>query len=419
MPIAYIDIHLHSRFSRACSKDITLETLERAAIKKGLNILSASDFTHPEWFKEIKSNLKEIDNTGLYRYKSDNVSFLMSTEISLMYSQGGKGRRIHYLITAPNIEVAEQITSWLKTKGRVDYDGRPIFGFSSPELVENLMQISKEILIIPCHALTPYFGILGSKSGFDSIEECFEDQIKHIYSIETGLSADPAMLWRISSLDKFTLTSNSDSHSANIIRLGREFNAMEMKEFTYKNIFDIIKNKDKKRFLYTGEVPPAIGKYHWDGHRACNISFSPKETKKNKGICPVCGKPLTIGVEYRIEELADRPEGFVPKDAIPFKKLLPLAEVLAAVYNTDPFTKKVFVETNKLLNEFGSELNIILDVPENKLKTVVDEKAVNAILKNREGKLKVQPGYDGVYGKIIIVESKRNQKSLNSFLNKK
>lgn len=294
MSIAYIDMHIHSRFSRATSKDITLETLERAGIQKGLNILSVGDFTHPVWFKEIKANLKEVENTGLYRYKSEKMFFLLTTEISLIYSQDEKLRKIHHIILSPNIETAEQITDWLKTKGRVDYDGRPIFGFSSPELVENMLNISKDIMIIPAHAFTPWFGIFGSKSGFDSVEECFQDQTKHVYALETGLSADPPMVWRISSLDKYTLVSNSDAHSANTIRLGREFNVMEMKEFAYKNIFEIIKNKDKKRFLFTGEVEPSLGKYHYNGHRNCNVCLNPKESKKYNNICPMCVKGDTI-----------------------------------------------------------------------------------------------------------------------------
>jgi len=827
----FADLHLHSRFSRACSKNITLETLEKSAIQKGLNILGVSDFTHPTWFKEIKLNLKEIDDTGLYQYKSNDVYFLLTTEISLIYNQGEETRKIHHLILAPNIEIAEQITSWLKTKGRVDYDGRPIFGFTSPELVESMMDISKDIMIIPAHCLlpnepiqtnkgmipiekltessivlthkgnykkiekvmkrkydgeliglkpscfnsftfftpehpvyiikshkscknvshttckptcsylkrgcknpkfknyklewtkasevdrndicafpiykkvkdirfidiinflsskvyledeyaksrkekifiknlgvkrnievskefcrlvgyylaegyatrdhitfsfnkneteyindvrnllrrvfgklinvrlksdkngilvethskilvdffkifyksapfraqnkylpefflklpiekqkqillgwwrgdagvtssidiinqmrlilfrlkiiptisvttkemmnkkgkeidgrriiakndsycisylcffdrnldllklkefrkykskldrrkgyfdedyvylpitgickkkyfgyvynlevkddnsfltknftvhncmTPWFGIFGSKSGFDSVEECFQDQSNHVYATESGLSADPKMLWRMSSLDKYTIVSNSDAHSANTTRLGRELNVMEMKEFSYKNIFEIIKNKDKNRFLFTVEVPPEEGKYFWDGHRNCNVSLDPKESKKYHDICPVCGKPLTIGVLHRVEELADRPEGFVPKNAVPFKSLLPLSELLAAVYNTQIFSKKVWEESTKLVKEFGSELNVLLEAPEEKLRLLTHEKIAKIIIKNRKEELKVQPGYDGVYGSIILDEKSQKgtikiQRSLKEF----
>jgi len=421
MPTAYIDMHLHSRFSRACSKSITLETLEKTAIQKGLNIISISDFTHPIWFREVKSNLKEIDETGLYHYKSNNIYFLLTTEISLIYNQDGKTRKIHYLILAPNMEIVEQITTWLKTKGRVDYDGRPIFGFTTPELVENMMSISKNIMIIPSHCMTPWFGIFGSKSGFNSVKECFKDQTKNIFALETGLSADPLMLWRISSLDNYTLVSNSDSHSANTIRLGRELNVMEMKEFSYKNIFEIIKNKDKNRFLFTIEVNPSLGKYHWDGHRNCDVCLSPKESIKYHNICPVCGRPLTIGVEHRVEELADRENDFIPENAIPFKTLLPLSELIAYVYNTQAFSKKVWTESTKLIKEFGSELNVLLDADKEKMKLLINEKLVDLILKNREGKLNVQPGYDGVYGKIILsgnISIKQPQKRIDSYINK-
>jgi uncharacterized protein (TIGR00375 family) len=830
MPIAYIDMHLHSRFSRACSKNITVETLEKAAIQKGLNIIGVSDFTHPIWFKEVKSNLKEINETGLYQYKSERVNFLFTTEVSLIYNQNGETRKIHHLILAPNIEIAEQITSWLKTKGRVDYDGRPIFGFSSPELIENMMSISKDIMIIPAHCLlpnepvqtnkgmmpiekltessfvlthkgnykrvekvmkrkydgelvglkpscfnsftfftpehpiyiikshksckniphttckptcsylkrgcqnpkfkgyklkwtkaseinrndicafpiykkvkdirfiniinflsskiyledeyvkprkekmfiknlgvkrnievskefcrligyylaegyttrdhiafsfnkneteyindvrkllrrifgklinvrlksdkngilieihskilvdffktfykstpyraqnkylpelflklpiekqkqillgwwrgdvgvtssidiinqmrlilfrlkiiptitvttkeamnkkgkeidgrriiakndsycisylcffdrnldllklkefrkykskldrrkgyfdenyvylpitgickrkysgyvynlevkddnsfltknftvhncmTPWFGIFGSKSGFDSVEECFQDQSNHVYAIESGLSADPRMLWRISSLDKYTIVSNSDSHSANIIRMGRELNVMEMTEFSYKNIVEAIKNKDKNKFLFTCEVPPEEGKYHWDGHRIHNVSLDPKEAIKYHNLCPVCGKPLTIGVLHRVDELADREEGFVPRNAIPFKSLLPLSELIAEFYSTQPFSKKVWEESTKLTKEFGSELNVLLNADEERLKILADEKLAEIIIRNREGKLKVQPGYDGVYGKLILngnVAKKQSQRSIDSYI---
>ncbi len=416
----FADLHIHSHYSRATSKNMNIENLDKHAKIKGIDILGTGDFTHPLWFKEMKSLLREVDDSNLYQYKTKDLYYMLTAEISLMYSQGGKGRRIHVVIFAPNFEVVRQINDWLLTKGRLDYDGRPIFGFPATELVENLMSISKDIMIIPAHAWTPWFGILGSKSGFDSIEECFQDQTKHIHAIETGLSSDPSMNWRLSSLDKFSLVSNSDCHSYYTWRMGREANVFDLNKVTYKNIVDAIKKRDKNKFLYTIEVDPAYGKYHWDGHRNCNVSMSPKESRKVNKICPSCGKPLTIGVEYRVEELADRKEGFVPKNAIPFKKLLPLSELLAAIYNTQVFTKKVLGESEKLIKEFGSELNILLNVEENKLKLLTKEKIVKAIIQNREGKLKVQPGYDGVYGKLIMNDSEKisKQESLKKFIKK-
>lgn len=397
----YVDLHIHSRYSRATSKNISINTLEKAARLKGLNVLGTGDFTHPSWISELKRDLTEIENTGIYQTKN-GFNFIHTTEISLIYSQGGKGRRIHIILLAPNFEIVTQINDWLKTKGRVDYDGRPIFGFSCQELVENMMGISKDIMIIPAHCMTPWYGILGSKSGFDSVEECFQDQTKYIYALETGLSADPEMLWEISSLDKFALISNSDSHSANIIRLGREFNAFALERLTYKEIINAIKNKDKKKFLFTGEVPPSLGKYHFDGHRNCGISFSPKETRKHKGMCPICKKPLTIGVEYRVKELADRPEGYKPENAVSFKSLIPLAELIASLYKTQAFTKKVQNDCELLIQRLGSELNVLLETPEEEIKSITNEKIALIIMLNRKGKIKVRPGYDGVYGNPII-----------------
>ncbi|MBU3904676.1 MAG: endonuclease Q family protein [Nanoarchaeota archaeon] len=393
------DLHMHSKYSRATSKNMTIENIDKYAKIKGLNLIGTSDFTHPIWFKTLKQNLNEYDS-GIYQYKNKNIRFMLTGEISLMYKQDEKGRRVHFLIFAPNFEIAEQITDWLKTKGRVDYDGRPIFGFTSIEFVEAIMNISKDIMLIPAHIMTPYFGILGQKGGFNSLEECFGDQVKHIHAVETGISADPEMLWRISSLDKFTPISNSDSHSYYTWRIGREANVFELKTLTYKNIINAIKTR--KGFKYTIETPPEYGRYHWDGHRVCNVFFSPAQTKKLKGICPVCKKPLTIGVEYRIEELADRKIGFKPKNAIPFKRMLPLAEILSGIYGTGISTNKVQIETNKLVKEFGSELNVLLNVSENQLKLLVNEKIANIIIKNRNGELSVQPGYDGIYGKLLL-----------------
>jgi uncharacterized protein (TIGR00375 family) len=397
---------------------MNLEQLEKYGKIKGLNLIGTGDFTHPLWFRELKSNLKEFENSNLYQYKDKDVLFMLSTEISLMYPQDGKGRRIHIVILAPSLEIAKQITDWLKTKGRVDYDGRPIFGFTAIELVENLMKISKDIMIIPAHIWTPWFSIFGSKSGFDSVEECFQDQAKHIYAVETGMSSDPAMNWRVPALDKYTLISNSDCHSPWPWRLGREANVFDTK-ISYKEITNAIKQKDNKKFLFTIEVDPSYGKYHWDGHRKCDVCLKPKQSLKYKNTCPVCSRPLTIGVLNRVEELAERKEGYRPKNAIPFKILLPLSELIATVYNTNVYTKKVWEQYNKLIKEFKSELNILLEVRKEKIKLISGEKIAETIIKNREEKLKVQPGYDGVYGKLLLsgrISQKLPQKRLSSFI---
>ncbi|MBU3896790.1 MAG: endonuclease Q family protein [Nanoarchaeota archaeon] len=390
------DLHIHSRFSRACSKNINIENLEKYAKIKGLNLLGTGDFTHMKWRKELDEKLKE-DEYGILRTQT-GFPFLWQTEISLMYTQDGKGRRVHFVILAPNKSVVNQITETLGKKGRLDYDGRPIFGFSGIELVDMMMNISKDIEIIPAHAYTSWFGILGSRSGFDSVEECFKEKSKYIHAIETGISSDPEMNWRLSSLDKYTLVSFSDMHSFWPWRMGREATVFNC-DLKYKDIINAIRTK--KGLVETIECFPQYGKYHNDGHRSCGVSMSPKESRKLNKLCPVCHKEMTIGVEYRIEELADRPVGFTPKNSIPFKRLLPLAELIASVYNTTPSTKKVSIDLNKLTDKFGSELNVLLDIPEYKLESIVNEKIVNIIMKNRAGSLVVKPGDDGLYGKII------------------
>lgn len=398
----FADLHLHSHYSRATSKNMNIENIDKYAKIKGLNLMGTGDFTHPVWLKELKKKLKEVES-GIYQYKSKDIFYMLSTEISLIYSQDNRVRKIHHVVLAPNFEVVGQINSVLGKRGNLSADGRPIIGsFPSPDFAEVMMKISKDIMIIPAHAWTPWFSIFGSKSGFDSVEECFQDQSKHIYALETGMSSDPAMNWRISALDKYSLVSFSDSHSYYTWRLGREACVFELSKLNYKNIVEAIKEKDSKKFLYTIETNPAYGKYHWDGHRACNIFMSPKDSKKYKDYCPVCKKKITIGVEHRVEELADRKEGYKPKGAIPFKILLPLGELIATVFNTEVFTKKVFVESEKLIKEFGSELNVLLEAEKNKLKLLTNPRIVDAIMKNREGKIKVQPGYDGVYGKPIL-----------------
>ncbi len=389
------DLHIHSKYSRATSKNMDLSGIAAGAKTKGIDIIGTGDFTHPVWMRGLKKNLAE-ETSGIYSF--NDVSFILTSEISLMYKSGDRGRRVHFLIMAPSIAIAEQINEFLDTKGRRDYDGRPIFGFTSIELADVMMQISKDIEIIPAHAWTPYFGIFGSKSGFDSIEECFEDKSKHIHAIETGLSSDPAMNWRIPGLDEITLISNSDAHSP--AKIGREANVFELKEnFSYKDIINIIRTR--KNFLFTIEVDPGFGKYHFDGHMDCKISMSPNETKKLNGICPKCKKPLTIGVMSRVEELARRKEGFMPKNAVPFKLLLPLPDLISFAMNCSAGTKKVGQEYGMLIHEFGSEFNVLMNADKKNIEKISGDKITDIILSNREGGLKIKPGYDGFYGKII------------------
>ena len=391
------DLQIHSRFARACSSQINIENLEKWARIKGIDILGCADFQHPLWNKEIKEKLTEDENGILWT--KTKFPFLWQTEVSLMYSQGGKGRRVHHLIYSPSGNVADQIIEALGKKGRLDYDGRPIFGFSSIELVEMMLGISKDIEIIPAHCMTPWMSIFGSKSGFSSIKECFQDKSNHIHAVETGMSANPPMLWRLG--ENINLISFSDMHSFWPWRIGRESTIFNT-ELKYKEILNAIRTGEG--LWGTIETDPRYGKYHFDGHRNCNISLSPKETRELNGICPVCKQNLTIGVEYRIEELAKYEEGFKPDNAKPFYSLIPLSELISVVYNKPLASKGTWLIYNKLIEKFGNEFNILLNVNENDLLQVVDKKLVEVILLNREGKLKIFPGFDGVYGKIILNE---------------
>lgn len=399
------DLHIHSKYARGCSKDLDLPNLEKYARIKGIDLLGTGDFTHPKWIAELKSQLTE-DGSGILRTKS-GYPFMLTSEISMIFSQGGKGRRVHNIILAPSFSMVDQITAMLLKRGRVDYDGRPVFGMSCVELVDEMQRIDPRIEIIPAHAWTPWFAIFGSKSGFDSLKECFQEKVKHIHAIETGMSSDPAMNWRISALDGINLVSFSDSHSYWPFRLGREATLFDCPtapgELTYDAIIDAIRTGE--RLAGTVETDPNYGKYHLDGHRACNIRFTPEETKKRNGICPKCGKPLTIGVEYRIEELADRPAGFKPAAAKPFQRLLPLQELLAGVYKAGIATKAVWATYYRLLKAFGTEFAVLRDASEPALAQVVDPKITALILKNRTGEITVDPGYDGEYGVPQIPET--------------
>ncbi|MBI4154622.1 DNA helicase UvrD [Candidatus Woesearchaeota archaeon] len=400
------DLQIHSKYSRATSKDLSIENLEKYARIKGVNLLGTGDFQHPLHRKDIDKYLKE-DKNGIL-WTKNKFPFIWQTEVSLMFSQGGKRRAVHLLIFSPNGKIADEITKFLGSKGRLDYDGRPIFGMSCIELVKGLKNIDDMIEIICAHSWTPWFGVFGSDSGFDSIQECFQDQTEHIYAIETGLSSDPAMNWRISKLDRYTIVSNSDSHSFWPYRLGREATIFDLKELSYENIIKAI----RKRVGLSGtiEVSPFFGKYHLTGHRNCGVSFESSEAEKLNNICPKCKGKLTIGVAARVEQLADRPEGFVPENAVPFRTLIPLQEILASILKVGVLTKKVWNEYDKLISRFGSEFNVLLNISEEDLLSKVDQRIANAILLNRKGKIKVKGGYDGVYG-VPIIDDSNNQHS--------
>ncbi|MBI4149740.1 DNA helicase UvrD [Candidatus Woesearchaeota archaeon] len=392
------DLHVHSKYARATSKSLDLENLEKYARIKGLHLLGTGDFTHPAWIRELKSKLTEQD--GICSTAS-GFPFLLQTEISLIYSDGGKGRRIHNIVLAPGFAVVEQITEYLLKHGRVDYDGRPIFNIPCPEFTAELKKISADIEIIPAHVWTPWFSLYGSMSGFNSIKECFKDQARHIKAIETGLSSDPGMNWRLSELDNIAIVSFSDLHSHWPWRIGREATVFDVEKVTYKNIIAAL---HEKKIQKTIEFWPEEGKYHYDGHRNCNVCLHPADAVKNRNRCPACGSQLTIGVLHRVEELADRPEGFKPAHAIPFQNLIPLSELIAGISKQPVGSQKVWKVYNDLIAAFGNEFSVLLDAEQQDLVKAAGEKVADIIIRNRSQKIPFKPGYDGVYGIPLLSE---------------
>ena len=403
------DFHIHSKYSRATSPSTDLDNLEKWARIKGIKVLGTGDFTHPKWLLEIKEKLEPAES-GLFKLrKSDSPTrFILTSEISCIYKKNYKVRKVHIIVFAPSVEAVEKINGRLNQIGNLHSDGRPILGLDAKELAKIVLDADENCLVVPAHAWTPWFSVFGSKSGFNSLQECFDEYTKYIYAIETGLSSDPAMNWRLSQLDNITLISNSDSHSPQ--KIGREANVFNT-DLSYAGIADAIKTKDKEKFLYTIEFFPEEGKYHYDGHRSCDVSFSPGQSRKYNNICPKCGKPLIIGVLNRVEELADRPEGFVPKNAIPFKNLIPLNEIIAESIGKTVAAKDVDKYYNNLIKNIGSELKILLDSKREELEKESLPEIAEGILRTREGKVFVEPGYDGVYGKIKIFADGKNKKT--------
>lgn len=408
------DLQIHSKYSRACSQDLNPKSIGQWADKKGIQIIGTGDFTHPKWLLELRESLEER-KPGLYqlRDKSSQAFFMITGEVSSIYKQGEKVRRVHNMILAPNFKAADKIIAGLEKRGaNLKADGRPIMGIKCPDLVKIVKDASAEAQIIPAHAWTPHFGVFGSLSGFNSIAEAFGDQAKHIFAIETGLSADPKMNWQISDLDKYSLVSNSDAHS--LRKIGREANVFEIAPdiLSYNEIIRVIKNKNPKEFLYTLEFFPEEGKYHLDGHSTCKFSCLPKQTKKLGGICPICGKKLLVGVLNRIDALADREHGFIPKSAVPFKSVIPLEEILAETLKVGTQSKKV-VETYERMVAQHPEFNILLDLNEAQIAQISSLAIAQAVMRVREGKVKLDGGYDGVFGKIHIFSEGEREKILN------
>jgi uncharacterized protein (TIGR00375 family) len=399
------DLHIHSRYSRATSEKMCPEEIARFAKIKGLNLVGTGDFTHPKWLKELQETLIREENTSLYKLRSQSsqVNFMITTEVCTIFSFQNESKKVHHVILTPSVETAVQINDRLSKYGDLASDGRPTLNMDAPGLVEEVMEVSNENMVFPAHAWTPWFSIFGAFSGFNSIEECYQDMTKHVHALETGLSSDPPMNWRLSKLDSYALVSNSDSHSFWPWRIGREANVFELEQLSYHEVVDAICCKDWKRFKFTIETDPAYGKYHWTGHRNCHVALSPQEAIKLGNVCPVCRRKLTKGVEQRVEELADRPVDFEPENAIRFKRLLPLSEIIAAVLSSDsPSTQKVWGIYNSLVERFGNEYNVLIDASIDALSAVTIREVAEAIVKVREGKVRVIPGYDGVYGRLDL-----------------
>jgi uncharacterized protein (TIGR00375 family) len=404
------DLQIHSRYSRACSQDLNPGNIGKWADKKGIAIVGTGDFTHPAWLKELKENLVE-KKPGLYQLKDKSAKayFLLSAEISSIYKLGDKVRRIHNMILAPNFAAVDRIIAGLEKVGaNLKSDGRPIMGVKCPDLVKIVLDADSSCVIIPAHVWTPHFGLFGSLSGFDTVEEAFGDQSKHIFAIETGLSSDPQMNWQVSGLDKYSLVSNSDAHS--LRKLGREANVFDIaeSELSYDKVIQCIKNKDPKKFLYTIEFFPEEGKYHLDGHADCKFSCMPKETARLKGICPKCGKKLLVGVLNRVAKLSDRPFGFTSPSAVPYKNVIPLEELIAETYGTG-IGKKVLATYERMIAQ-NNEFEILLDMPQSEIEKISDPVVAESIIRIREGRVHIEGGYDGVFGKIHIYEDKERNK---------
>jgi len=398
------DFHIHSKYSRATSNQSDLDGISQSAIKKGINLVGTGDFTHPLWLAELEGKF-EYKGKGIYTY--NGVDFILTTEISLIYSKAGKVRKIHIVIVLPEIKDVKNLNRELRKYGKLDSDGRPVLGMDTEKLMKIVFDTQEDAMVIPAHIWTPWFGLFGSQSGFDRIEDCFGVFTDKITALETGLSSDPPMNWMLSSLDKFTLVSNSDAHSPP--NLGREANVFSG-PLNYYEIKNALEKRDKEKFLFTIEFFPEEGKYHFDGHRNCNIVMSPEETKELGNICPVCGRPLTIGVLHRVMDLADRKKGFTLADVVPYKSLVPLPEIIAEVDGKGKSSKLVINEYEKLLSIFGSEFHILLEAPLDEIKKYMNDRVVEGINNVRNGNVIVKPGYDGVYGIVSVLEKKEEKK---------
>jgi DNA helicase-2/ATP-dependent DNA helicase PcrA len=398
------DLHIHSRFSRACSKDLTIPNIARASQSKGIQWVATGDALHPAWRQEIGESLEERDGAYYLHDDSSSTAFCLSTEVSCIYKRADKVRRLHHVILFPDLIALDKTIKVLADRGfNLKSDGRPIMGLDSEELLKMLLDVDGKILLIPAHAWTPWFAVFGSKSGFDSLEECFGEHARYIYAIETGLSSDPPMNWRVSALDHVFLVSDSDAHSCE--NLGREANVFDMEKPSYAELHRILAEHDTSRFIETFEFFPEEGKYHADGHADCGFWCDPQKTKKLNGRCPKCGKPLTVGVLSRVNDLADRsPNPPRPPGSAKYRSLVPLRELVADCLGEGKTSKAVVQEMEKMKAE-ASEFAILLDLEEQVLSGFCRPEVVEGISRMRRGEVEVRPGYDGVFGQVHVKDT--------------
>jgi len=416
------DLHIHSHFSLATSKQLNPEFLDHWARIKGITVIGTGDFTHPGWINELKEKLEPAEE-GLFKLKdtfrqkkllskkqqAKKVRFLLTAEVSSIYKKTGAVRKVHNLILAPDFHTVERIQEELEAiGGNIRSDGRPILGLDSRNLLEICLSVNENILFVPAHIWTPWFSALGAKSGFNSIDECFDDLRDHIYAVETGLSSDPAMNWICSFLDKYTLISNSDAHSPE--KLGREANLLDC-ELSYSGITNTIKKGSPDSFLGTVEFFPAEGKYHFDGHRKCGVCLDPFATLENDYICPVCGTPVTVGVMHRVAELADRDDILERKNRAPFHSVIPLKEIISEILGVRPGTKKVASYYNTLMEKASSEFDVLLSLPVDEINRIDNDILAEAIARMRSGQVNISHGYDGEFGRITVFSEQELSKA--------
>jgi DNA helicase-2/ATP-dependent DNA helicase PcrA len=415
------DLHIHSHYSVATSKAMEPESLHRWAQLKGITVVGTGDCTHPGWLEELQEKLQPAE-PGLYQLKTDlatsvdatvpnlcrePVRFLLSAEVSSIYKKNGRTRKVHNLIFLPDMDAARRLQAALARIGNIQSDGRPILGLDAKELLKIVKQTTDEAVLVPAHAWTPHFSVLGAKSGFDSLEECFEELTPLVPAIETGLSSDPPMNWRLSSLDGLQLISNSDAHSP--AKLMREANLFDT-DLSYAAIMRAISEPDSPEFLGTLEFYPEEGKYHYDGHRPCGVRFSPADTRRNDGRCPKCNRKVTVGVMHRVEKLADHPSGRRSPGARPFKSIIPLIEIIAAVEQVGTNSKRVTGAYLDLLSRLGNEYHVLVEAELENICRSGSDLLGEAISRVRSGQVGIQPGYDGVFGTIRVIDSRERER---------